>query len=353
MVNFNFKTKQATPEWLTFVLSSNGFLSNGKVSSIEQTIFKTGSFISNFVLLRITYSPGSSGPKPPKIILKAIKPKFVESEQHRELSFYNLVLDIQTELPLMTCFGTEICPETNQYCLLLEDLTTTHHQNPYPVPPYQSECEEAIAVLASIHAYWWGHPPIDDSVFFRPSENRLNKFFKYCASVYPEFVNFLGDRLSEKRKKIYELVFEKLPKLLWEHFSSYEKQTLTHGDAHLLNFLYPNNVKDNRCIIFDWQSRGVLIGAKDLAYMMAFQWYRERRQRMELPLLKHYHNELLKRQILYRWEDLLTDYRVCVITNLFYPVEWHSYSYLSRTWWDRLEKAFAAFEDLDCMELLY
>ncbi len=86
--------------------------------------------------------------------------------------------------------------------------------------------------------------------------------------------------------------------------------------------------------------------------MIAFQWYRERRQRMELPLLKHYHNELLKRQILYTWEDLLSDYRVCVITNLLFPVEWHSYSYPARSWWDRLEKAFAAFEDLDCMELL-
>ena len=352
MVNFNFKTKQATPEWLTSVLSRNGFLSNGKVSSIEQSKFASASFISNFISLRLTYSPGSLGPKPPKIILKAIKPEFVETEEHRELNFYNLVFDIQTELPLLTCFGTEICPETNQYCLLLEDLTTTHHQSTYPVPPFQSECEEAIAVLAFIHAYWWGHPPVEYSVFVRPSENRLNKFFQYCENVYPEFVDFLGDRLSEKRKKIYELVLEKLPKLLWEHFSPYERQTLMHGDAHFWNFLYPNNVKDNRCVIYDWQSRGVGIGAKDLAYMIAFQWYRERRQQMELPLLKHYQNELLKRQVLYTWEDLLSDYRVCAITNLLFPVEWHSFNYPHTTWWDRLEKAFAAFEDLDCMELL-
>ena len=30
LVNFNFKTKHATPEWLTSVLTRNGFLSNGK-----------------------------------------------------------------------------------------------------------------------------------------------------------------------------------------------------------------------------------------------------------------------------------------------------------------------------------
>ncbi len=352
MVNFDFETNQATPEWLTSVLSRNGFLLNVRVLSIEQTKFAAGAFISNFVSLRVTYSPGSLGSKPQKIILKAIKPELVESEKHRELNFYNLVFDIQTELPLLTCFGTEICPETNQYCLLLEDLTTTHHQSPSPIPPHQSECEEAIAVLASIHAYWWGHPPFDDSVFVRPSENQINGYFQYCASVfYPKFFDFLGDRLPENRRKIYELVFKKAPKLFWDRISPYEKQTLTHGDAHFLNFLYPNNEKD-RCVIFDWQSCGIRIGAKDLAYMIAFQWYRERRQRMELPLLKHYHIELLKRQIHYTWEDLLYDYRVFVITNLLYPVEWHFFSYPPRVWWDRLEKGFAAFEDLDCLELL-
>ena len=124
MVNFNFKTKQVTPEWLTSILTRNGFLSNGKVSSIEQSVpeLATPSFISTFISIGVTYSTGSLGTKPTKIILKTIKPELVEPEEHRELNFYNSVLDIQTELPLVTCFGTEICPETNQYCLLLEDL---------------------------------------------------------------------------------------------------------------------------------------------------------------------------------------------------------------------------------------
>jgi len=308
--------------------------------------------ISIFVSLRVTYSPGSLGAKPPKIILKAIKPELVESEKHRELNFYNSVFDIQTELPLLTCFGTEICPETNQYCLLLEDLTTTHHQSQYPIPPLHDESEGAITALAVMHAFWWNHPRFGDSIFVRPLENQININFQYCSSVYPKFVDYLGDRIPKKRKKIYQLIFEKAPKIIWNLLSNHRKQTVTHGDAHFWNFLYPNNKEDNRCVLFDWQSWGIGIGAKDLAYMIALQLYRERRQRMELPLLKHYHNELLKRQIHYTWEDLIADYRVFVITNLLYPVEWHSYSYPPRVWWDRLEKGFSAFEDLDCMELL-
>ena len=310
MVNFNFESRQATPEWLTSVLTKNGFLSNGEVSSVEQKRVGSASFISNFESLRVTYSPGSSGAKPAKIILKAIKPELVEGEQHRELNFYNLTFDIQTELPLMTCFGTEVCPETNQYCLLLEDLKKTHHQTQFPVPPTQIECEAAIVSLASVHAYWWGHPPLGEKVFIRPSENHLQGFFQHCESVYPKFTDFLKDNLPENRKKIYELIFENLPKLLWERISPYEKQTFTHGDAHFWNFFYPNNGQDHRCVIFDWQSSGVGIPTRDLAYMIAYQWYREMRQQRELPLLKHYHDELMKRQIHYTWEDLLLDYRV-------------------------------------------
>ena len=354
MVNFNFESKQATPEWLTSVLSRNGFLSNGEVASLEQTTpeFAAKSFIADFISLDVTYSPGSQGAKPSKIVLKAIKPKMVASEAHRELKFYNAISDVQTELPFLTCFGTAVCPETNRYCLLLEDLTATHHQSPAPLPPHQKECEAAIDVLTSIHAYFWDYPRIGDTVFARPSEDGVNKHFQVHEEFYKKFVDYLGDRISGKRKKTYQLVFEKMPEIMWDRLSHHEKLTVTHGDAHFRNFLYPNNKQNNQCVIFDWQSWGIGRVGRDLSYMIAFQWFPERRQRLEMPLLEHYLNELSKYEIFCSWEDLLIEYRISVIMNLLLPVQWYYFDYSPRIWWHYFERAFASFEDLDCVEFL-
>lgn len=354
LVTFNFKANQATPEWLTSVLIKNGFLLKGKVSSLEQTTpeLATSSFIATFVSLRVTYSPGSVGVKPQSIIIKIIKPKYVEPEEHRELNFYNSVFDVQNELPLLTCFGTEICPDTNQYCLLFEDLTTTHHQSPSPVPPIQSECKEAISALASIHGYWWNHSRFGDPLFIRPSEYQIEKYFHNFANVYPGFVDFLGDRISAKRKKIYKRVLEKAPKIIWDRLFPHEKQTISHGDAHFWNFLYPNNKETDHCVMLDWQGWEIGLAAKDLAYMIAYRWLPERRQNLELPLLEFYFSELSKYQINYTWDDLLVDYRICVIMNLILPVLWYSYNFAPNLWWNNFEKAFASFEDLECMEFL-
>ena len=86
MANFNFDTKLASPEWLTGILTDNGFLTKGKVSSIVQTVprFASGSFISTFQSLKVTYTKESLGFKPSKILLKAINQEYLEGEKQRE-----------------------------------------------------------------------------------------------------------------------------------------------------------------------------------------------------------------------------------------------------------------------------
>ena len=80
MDKFDFEKKQATPEWLTSILVKNGFLSKGKVSSIEQEISKSfGSTItSTFFSLKVNYSQESLGLLPSKILIKMINPEFYD-----------------------------------------------------------------------------------------------------------------------------------------------------------------------------------------------------------------------------------------------------------------------------------
>jgi len=349
MADFDFKTMQAKPEWLTSVLTKNGFLTKGEVSSIHQEpIFDDRAFFSDFFSLKIEYSESSQGGKPVNIIMKMVKPEYYIE---KEINLYESLVDLHVPLPLLKCFGTAKSPATKQGYMLLEDLRQTHDQPQMPLPPVYVQCEEAIKALANVHGYWWNHQRFGESQFMRPSKHGLRALFKAVEDLYAKFADFMADRLTTDRRKIYEIVFDKLPDLLWSRLASPERLTLYHGDAHFWNFLYPNNKDQNPCVLFDWQGWGVGLGALDLAYMIALWCYPEHRQRIELPLLKSYYAELQKQEIEYGWDELQTDYRIGAIGLIFHSIQMH-FSGAPPVWPPRLERALAAFDDLNCIELL-
>lgn len=353
MDKFDFKKKQATPEWLTSVLLENGFLSKGEVTSIEQEITLSGAgAASTFFSLKINYSQESLGNLPSNIIMKMMKPIFYDIT-HKEIDFYDDAMNTKVPLPLLTCYGTEKSPETKQGCLLLEDLTSTHHPI-QGVTQDQGEAaiKAAITVLAKVHAYWWNHSSFGESTSETHSEEGVRNAILQLEKLYPQFADFLGDGLSEKRKKTYDLVFEKLPELLGSRLSSTKRLTLIHGDAHLGNFLFPNQKGEGQCILLDWQNWETGWGARDLSYMIALNMPPEIRQMVEKPILKFYLEEIQKQQIDYIWKGLQTDYRICVISNLLIPVGQYFAKVSSSIWRPNIERGFAAFEDLDCLELL-
>jgi hypothetical protein len=87
---------------------------------------------------------------------------------------------------------------------------------------------------------------------------------------------------------------------------------------------------------------------------MALKWTRGFRAQFEMPLLRHYHRALESRGIKeYPWEDCLLDYRHAILTQMFTPVGQCAWEYLSPGIWQaNFRRIFAAYEDLDCEELL-
>ncbi len=202
MDKFDFEKKQATPEWLTAVLLKNGFLSKGEVISIEQEITLSGAgAASTFFSLKINYSQESLGNPPSNIIMKMMKPEFYDIT-HKEIDFYDDAMNTKVPLPLLTCYGTEKSPETKQGCLLLEDLTQTHHPI-QEVTQDQGEAaiKEAITVLAKVHAYWWNHSSFGESASETHSEEGVRNAIQQLEKLYPQFADFLRDGLSEKKKR--------------------------------------------------------------------------------------------------------------------------------------------------------
>ena len=352
MENLDFYTKKVTTAWITSVLIKNGFLTKGEVFSVKQESKQENRGYSNtkFYSLRLKYTPDSLGVMPEAILMKIITP-LAYNQLKKEIDFYEAVSRATISLPLVTCYGAGKSPETNHGFLLFEDLTRTHHQPLVELPPPQDQCKEAIATLSKMHGYWLNHSSFGDPYFELPSEEWLRGLFQLMESFHRQFVAFLGDRLSQERKKIFELVFTNLPGIMMKRFSESRHLTLVHGDAHFWNFLFPNSKSKNQCVIIDWQAYRVGLGAADLSYMMVLFLDSEYRKRKESNLIEFYLEELQRQNIIYDREEFQIDYRVHVIFNLLYPSLWRS-KFPPDFWWTALESGFAAFDDLDCIELL-
>jgi hypothetical protein len=87
--------------------------------------------------------------------------------------------------------------------------------------------------------------------------------------------------------------------------------------------------------------------------MLGLHWFPERRHRFEKQLLKSYLEELHRRGIDYRLDDLIYDYRLQVAGHVFTPIELWSMKIPAAIWWPHLDRAFSAFDDLDCHEFLH
>lgn len=336
-----------TAEWLTDILRTIGLLKNGFVSNIYlQPLSDVPFGAPKIRRLEIEYSRNALCDIPDKFILKtALKEK--------EYFFYTQIAEWMDKVPIPHCYLAQQNEDKSQAIFLLEDLSGTHFQTEWPVPPTLENCEVTIDCLSSFHAFWWNDVRLETD--FRQKvtkgnywEGRLNE----AIDKLPAFLDFIGDRLSTERKGIYEKVLTSSNQH-WMPDSTRNTKTFLHGDIHFWNFLFPKETSKHEIRIFDWNSWDIGKGTNDLAYMIGLHWYPDLRQRYEEHLLKHYHNNLLEQNIAnYLWDDFWLDYRESCIMNLFIPVWQWQRGTSPIIWWSHLERSFLTFDDLGLMKLL-
>jgi aminoglycoside phosphotransferase (APT) family kinase protein len=247
---------------------------------------------------------------------------------------------------------------------VLEDLSATHVQPPWPVPPEDAQCEAAVDALAALHAATWDHPGLTVEFGSPPSRERRAEQTRHTTDRTERFVASLGDRLSPTRRRNYAQVVDALPRL-WEWWDRPRRRALVHGDAHAWNLLFPRTggieeaaqpgewAIDSGVYLIDWQNWQIGPPTFDLATFMVLDWYPERRARLETPLLRRYHARLLALGVPdYAWDELWRDYRFAAANTLFTPAWRWDNGTEAQYWWPHLERCLAAFEDLDCASLL-
>ena len=338
---------QLSLELLTSFLVDARLLEYGSVTAFtihpDQTTPFSGSRITH---IKLEFSKGASIKISSQLVLK------IGTGPKEGFFYQNLLPQMKGKIAPENYYSQfDAASNTSNY--LLEDLSQSHWQTQWPLPPSLDDCRSAVMLLARLHAHWWDSPFLQqDFQAMFPGGKWWRARIDLGIKRMDAFLYFMGDRLSTERSAIYQTILASTNQS-WKPGQGSVHATLLHGDAHFWNFMFPHDSKLHPLLMIDWNSWDVGRATDDLAYMLALHWYPERRARFELPLLQDYHRKLLECGVSgYGFDEFLLDYRQSVIMNMFIPVwQWERGIHPS-VWWSHLERSFLAFDDWKCIELL-
>jgi len=187
-----------TPRWLTARLREVGALPSGSVTSVAVELAEKWN-VAQPARLAIDYDRDAPRDAPRRLFVKIAETDDPLSDIFLgETAFY--AARPPGRLPVPACFGAFSDRHSRASCLLLEDLSDTHGQTPWPLPPSLPQCESAVRALARLHAHWWravdsGSGPT--RAVLAANENRLAGHFQ---ALLPGFLAYLDDRLAPERR---------------------------------------------------------------------------------------------------------------------------------------------------------
>jgi hypothetical protein len=300
-----------TPEWLSAALSERG--APVEVAEVDVVAIGTGQTGATYrVSARYATDPGEL---PRTFVIKlpaqddTVRDRVVIGYRS-ECAFYSSVVD-RVQVPTPRCFYSEITEDAMDFALLLADQAPAV-QGDQLAGCGEAEAGLAVTALAGLHAPSWCDPVWLDFpgiAFARPDEagaNGMGEVAKMSADITLEK---LGDRMTpEDRETFSEAMSLIAPWLL----SEYERFALLHGDFRLDNLLFDPEV--TRVSVVDWQTLGVGLPARDLAYFTATSLDSQLRATVERGLVDDYHRALLGYGVTdYDRETCWRDYRLGVL----------------------------------------
>ncbi len=153
------------------------------------------------------------------------------------------------------------------------------------------EARLAVAALAGLHGPTWCDPAwadIPGVAMPKPDEAAANGMGEVARMAADTTLDKLGpDMSAENRDTLCAAMALVTPWLLVEP----NRFALMHGDYRLDNMLFDPD--RSRITVVDWQTLGVGLPARDLAYFTATSLLPETRSAIEEELVDLYHRELL------------------------------------------------------------
>jgi len=303
----------ATAAHLTDVLRRAGVLGDATVREVTVESARS-TIMSRITRLRLSYDGATDG-APESLFLKTRLTERARNHYaggRQEVAFYSIVAPQMNAGLVPRCFDAQWDAETDDWHLLLEDLTDTHvPHSTWPLPPNLAQCEQIIGARARFHGAWWGDVRLGASVGTLRDAAALDQLVQDLRGHFRSF----ADALPPERRSMYERLFDAAPRL-FERYRARHSLTLVHGDAHVWNcFLPRDGGGDVR--LFDWDGWRVGVAATD-----------------------------------YDQRALSEDYQWAVLWQITTPVWQAAFNIPPVVWWNNMERVLLAVDDLGCHELL-
>lgn len=327
MTDYEFPSSlnELTATWLDDALSDAGVTSNARVVDFEAELIGQGVGLMG-LLYRITpVYEGGDGPE--TVVLKAP----VDHEMTRflartfqfyskEVAFYRTAA-LKSPLATPLCLAAEHDPESDDFVLLLEDLSDAQVYSQLDgCPP--DLAEQAVRALARHHANFWESPSFGDDLAWLPFgwDPPMPQGVQHGVSTaWEPFLATFGDRVDTDIRAIGE----RFPEVTAEMMTFPERETtLCHGDYRLDNLFFRNlDSTETEVVVIDWQICVKTVGAYDLGYFLSQSLTTEDRRNHEASLLEAYRQTLAETSIDYPSDLLWEDYRRTALFCLCYPIQ--------------------------------
>ncbi|BAX93753.1 phosphotransferase family protein [Mycobacterium shigaense] len=343
-----------TAEWLSTALSGRG--ASVEVSAVDVVAIGTGQTGATYrVAASYATDPGGL---PRTFVIKlpaqddAVRDRVVIGYRS-ECAFYATVAD-RVRVPTPQCFYCEITDDAMDYALLLADQAPAV-QGDQIAGCGEQEARLAVVALAGLHGPSWCDPfwlDLPGIAFARPdaaTASGMGEVAKMSADITLEK---LGDRMAAEDRETFGTAMGLVAPWLmteWDRFA------LLHGDYRLDNLLFdPGRAWVS---VVDWQTLGVGLPARDLAYFTATSLDSTLRSRIENDLVDDYHRALLGYGVTgYERETCWRDYRLGVVQALLISALGFAFAVSTERGDDMvltmLTRGCRAIRDLDTLELI-
>jgi hypothetical protein len=277
-----------TGGWLADILSRPG--AAVEVEAVEVAPVGTGQTGATF-RIKATYAAGADN-LPASFILKlpagddAVRDR-VTLGYRSECAFYQSVAELVT-IPIPQCYHVDIADEGASYALLLADQAPAV-QGDQIAGCGLPEARLAVRALAGLHGptwcdpRWQTFPGLAMSVTGEDAIRGLGDISKMAAGIT---IEKLGARLNAVDAETLLTAMDLVTPWL---LNAPARFALLHGDYRLDNLLFDGE----RVSVVDWQTLGVGLPGRDLAYFTGTSLEPGLRAEAEKDLVAEYHRALL------------------------------------------------------------
>lgn len=228
-----------------------------------------------------------------------------------EVEFYADVAD-KVRIPVPGCVYSDISDSGADFVLVLSDMAPAVQGDQIAGCTAQ-EAQLAVEALAGLHGPSWCDPvwlELSAISMPKPGDEAAAKGLGDVSVMAADItIDKLGSRMNaEDRETLSAAMGLVTPLLLAEP----NRFALMHGDYRLDNMLFDPDRQ--RITVVDWQTLGVGLPGRDLAYFTATSLVPEVRAEIERDLVDRYHEALLAYGVTdYDADTCWRDYRLGVI----------------------------------------